>query len=427
MAEAVRENLTARFGENGFIMVQVAVAGASLTWENPDRNDWATSDELPDHLVSSLRNVATSNPTAHVAGMIWVQGESDTRQGADPQIYDKRLKGLVERIQDEVPGVNTAAGRSFADMKVVISQLAETSQENFERVGWDTVIYEQGRLGILNDGYEIVDPDAVARKAGVSASNMFSDALHYSNSFNHLLADKLIQKVVEPNLPDIAATTPITGNAQAEILTGSSANDLIRGRGGKDQLSGEGGDDRILGGRSDDLISGGTGDDRIFGGIGNDVVRGGSGSDYIQGGGGKDRIWGGDGADFVYGGTWRDILHGGRGDDFLVGGAGRDVLHGGKGNDVLTGGRAGQSGDGTHDTFVFINTVSNFPEYDRIKDFESGVDQIDVSDFAYGSFHAVLGRMVETPYGVEVTLSGDHFLLIQGADIADFSAQDFLL
>ncbi|MCF6303953.1 MAG: M10 family metallopeptidase C-terminal domain-containing protein [Rhodobacteraceae bacterium] len=62
---------------------------------------------------------------------------------------------------------------------------------------------------------------------------------------------------------------------------------------------------------------------------------------------------------------------GGAGDDILVGGAGRDMLKGGAGAD----------------TFVF-NAISDSVAgaNDRIKDFEIGIDQIDLSDLIPGSF-----------------------------------------
>ena len=445
MADEVRENLTARYGENGFIVIQLAIAGAGLTWENTDRGDWYTPSELPAQLLSEIHDAVHANPDAHAAGMIWVHGESDTRQGADPTQYGELFNALVQRIQTEIPALNTAAARSFSDMPVVISQLAEASSEYFERVGWDTVIFEQGELAVRVDGIELVDPDAVARASNILPAQMFADNLHYTDAFNKLLADQLIDRVLAMDTPDRAATLPMFGSRDADLLVGSDSDDVMRGGGGADDLSGGDGNDRLLAGRSDDVVLGGlgqdriwghrgnddlrgeAGEDRIFGGFGNDQIRGGSGDDLLKGGGGKDRLWGGDGADHIYGGTWRDDLYGGRGDDFLFGGAGRDVLRGGDGNDVLTGGRINQLGDRVEDIFVFTNTPSAFPEYDRIKDFEPGVDRIDVSDFGFVSFQQVLTASVPSGYGVELTLSGDHFLLLQNIDRSNLSADDFLL
>jgi len=66
-------------------------------------------------------------------------------------------------------------------------------------------------------------------------------------------------------------------------------------------------------------------------------------------------------------------INGGAGNDTLIGSAGADTIVGGAGKDTLTGG-------GGADTFVFKavgeSTVAN---PDRILDFVSGVDRIDLS------------------------------------------------
>lgn len=73
---------------------------------------------------------------------------------------------------------------------------------------------------------------------------------------------------------------------------------------------------------------------------------------YINAGMGNDRVTGGLNADFLVGGVGNDRLNGGEGDDGLLGGAGNDV-------------------------FIFNSDTGT----DRIIDFVSGDDQIDLSDF----------------------------------------------
>jgi Ca2+-binding RTX toxin-like protein len=74
---------------------------------------------------------------------------------------------------------------------------------------------------------------------------------------------------------------------------------------------------------------------------------------------------------YINAGMGDDVLTGGRANDFLVGGAGNDRLNGQEGNDSFIGG-------GGADTFIFSGTAGN----DRIIDFVSGTDKIDLS--AYG-------------------------------------------
>ncbi|EOD77585.1 hypothetical protein D515_03709 [Grimontia indica] len=76
-------------------------------------------------------------------------------------------------------------------------------------------------------------------------------------------------------------------------------------------------------------------------------------------------------------------IHGGDGDDIVVGGLGEDILVGGAGDDEMWGGELGGTGDSTKDTFKwqsgdFGNAAA--AATDTIKDFESGIDVIDISD-----------------------------------------------
>src|SRR5439155_16853915 len=67
-------------------------------------------------------------------------------------------------------------------------------------------------------------------------------------------------------------------------------------------------------------------------------------------------------------------LSGGGGNDTLIGGGGNDRLIGGSGVDALTGGGSG-------DTFVFLlgDSSATSGQHDRITDFTTGVDHIDLS------------------------------------------------
>jgi Ca2+-binding RTX toxin-like protein len=65
-------------------------------------------------------------------------------------------------------------------------------------------------------------------------------------------------------------------------------------------------------------------------------------------------------------------LFAGAGNDILIGGAGADLLYGGLGGDRLTGG-------GGADTFQYRSTSESTPlDAERILDFQSGVDKIDL-------------------------------------------------
>ena len=85
---------------------------------------------------------------------------------------------------------------------------------------------------------------------------------------------------------------------------------------------------------------------------------------------------GGSGNDTLIANDAGCTLSGGGGNDTLIGGAGNDRLIGGSGIDNLTGGSSG-------DIFVFLlgNSSATSGQHDRITDFVSGTDHIDLSGF----------------------------------------------
>jgi Ca2+-binding RTX toxin-like protein len=92
-----------------------------------------------------------------------------------------------------------------------------------------------------------------------------------------------------------------TGNALDNDLRGNGAANGLYGGAGNDQLFGFDGDDRLEGGEGADRLSGENGSDQMTGGAGNDLIDGGDGNDVIAGGLGNDSLWGGTGADiFVF-------------------------------------------------------------------------------------------------------------------------------
>lgn len=89
------------------------------------------------------------------------------------------------------------------------------------------------------------------------------------------------------------------------------------------------------------------------------------------------------------GGSGNDIIYGNDADNILIGGSGDDQLHGGRGNDILYGG-SGQDilwGDDGSNTFIY-KEISDSLAYaaDKIMDFKSGIDKIDLSELIENTF-----------------------------------------
>lgn len=208
----------------------------------------------------------------------------------------------------------------------------------------------------------------------------------------------------------------LSGGSGNDSLSGDAGNDLLSGGSGNDVLAGGAGSDSVAGGVGDDVLSGGAGNDALSGGSGRDRLVGGTGRDTLSGNAGNDSLSGGAGQDVLSGGSGSDTLGGSSGNDRLVGGAGQDVLSGGSGGDVLTG------GDG-RDVFLYTRiSDSTRSSCDRIADFDSGNDVIDIrqidantersgrNDFIFigsAGFHGEAGELRAFTKGAVTVVQGD--------------------
>jgi Ca2+-binding RTX toxin-like protein len=217
--------------------------------------------------------------------------------------------------------------------------------------------------------------------------------------------------------PDaLVSIESIVGSVFADSLTGNGVANALDGGTGNDTLVGGDGVDTLRGGSGDDLYTVESLSDRVeeLPGDGADTIRsrisyslqdtdgaagtlGGQvenlsllGTAAIKGSGNglANRITGNNAAnllsgfggnDTLVGAQGGDSLNGGLGNDSLSGGPGADRLIGGLNNDVLTG------GDG-EDAFVFSAALGG--NVDKIVDFVSGTDGIELDDAIFGAFTA---------------------------------------
>ena len=136
---------------------------------------------------------------------------------------------------------------------------------------------------------------------------------------------------------------------------------------------------------------------------------GGSGDDALIGNAAGNRLTGNDGNDTLLGRDGADNLFGGAGDDVLNGGSGKNDLTGGAGNDV----------------FVFEDASST----DKIRDFDSGNDVIDLTAFGIDSGDVKItgGKLFADTDGVggydlQIVVQGDK---VQMSDIM-FGASELM-
>ncbi|MCP4101727.1 MAG: hypothetical protein GY750_09925, partial [Lentisphaerae bacterium] len=159
-----------------------------------------------------------------------------------------------------------------------------------------------------------------------------------------------------------------------------------------------------------DILNGDAGLDKLRGNLGNDTLNGGSESDDLRGGGGE------------------DILNGDGGNDYMLGGNHSDTLNGGAGNDVLTGGFGGGVLDGYLDTFIYDDTANGGGGFDRIRDFENGIDVIDLQSFSFTDFTTeVYALASDTASGMRINFGSGDVLFVENFYLASFDAGDVVI
>ena len=210
---------------------------------------------------------------------------------------------------------------------------------------------------------------------------------------------------------DISGTSTsllnLTGNTLSNILIGNAAVNILLGGVGNDTLDGGTGsvNDTIDGGDGIDTVSFATLTSTLSTGVtlnlggskdtmGYLTASGLGGADKIKG---VENILGSSYADNLTGDSTANILSGGSGIDTLNGGAGDDTLNGGLGNDALTG------GDGK-DVFVFNTATAN--NVDKILDFVTGTDKIQLSKSVFAAIDATVGLTKDTFYAAAGVTAG---------------------
>ena len=325
------------------------------------RHDWLNGND-----IANILNAGAGNNTLNGFGgddlLISLDGDDVANGG----------KGNDEIRTGE--GQDILTGGSGSDL--LIGGLGSDSYDGGS--GTDTVSYEDIGFGVTVDLY-----------------NSGADTGAGLDSFDSI--ENLTGSEFDDQLIGNALANVLTGNAGNDSLISGGGNDHLIGGLGDDNLRGDTGQDRLDGGAqndqlfglaNDDILIGGAGEDRLYGGRSADILWGGSESDRLRGNRGEDMLFGEDGNDNLRGGGGSDVLSGGDGRDFLYGETGSDRLVSGLGDDDLFGGD-GVVPDGIRDVFVYADEENTGGGFDRIRDFENGIDVIDVAFLGFTEFDQV--------------------------------------
>jgi Ca2+-binding RTX toxin-like protein len=171
------------------------------------------------------------------------------------------------------------------------------------------------------------------------------------------------------------------GGGGGSVINGTSGNDTLTGTAGNDTINGFGGNDLFVAGSTGgaDVIDGGTGTDSIeF----RDRATSGVVVDFRAGTitGGSSGTISFTAVERVVASNFADSLTGAAGGQTLTGQGGADTLWGGAGVDTLW-------GAGGNDAFVFREMGS--ANADRVSDFASGADKLQLDDAAFTSIGAM--------------------------------------
>jgi Ca2+-binding RTX toxin-like protein len=430
-----------RVAANNGLLVQAALNGSPLASNKagPDWSAGATKGELLKNLFALIDPLLNPNSASYVPGayldtVIWSQGGADVFTKTAAKAYQTNLTDLITTLQSR-----------YGMPEFVISGLADSSLTGRALTGqmaqnWQTVKAAQLAVTTLPH-VTLINPDAVAVKAGFSPSQMYAaDYIHYKDGFGAALGTALANSVL-PNLPastsgayragttgaDTFAVTPtglmqIYGNDGIDSVTLNAASkgvlllDQCFTTSHVSDKSGDGsfhlnlisiesisltnaGDEARLNGIITSLFTLG-GNDKVIGSASAERVDLGDGHDYAALLGGNDTIEGGAGSDTILGGG---------GDDRLFGGTGGDKILGGAGNDLMTGGAGA-------DQFVFEKGGGS----DRITDFQDGFDKLAITGATWANI-----RVMAVGGATEITFI-DTKVILENTQANQIDPSDFM-
>ena len=324
--------------------------------------------------------------------------------GSDTVTYRNSNAAVIVNLADGTPTGGHAEGDILFNIEII------------EGSNYDDVLTGNSGSNQLygGEGNDFLDGgegiDLLDGGAGV-------DTVSYENSSEGILVNLLFNEGSRNDYNDRSEEI-----VNIENVIGSDYIDSIRGDSGENDLYGRGGNDEL---------NGGAGDDRLFGEDGEDQLWGLSGADRLDGGDGIDIAvyWSSDAAVTVdlENGTGRgghaegdvivnvENLWGSDHNDVLSGDTGPNRLYGSRGNDIL-------EGRGGADRFIFEHSNGD----DIILDFTNNEDLIDLSAIGLSGYDDLTLSSDSNGVTIHMAGNGGGSILLEGFDIANLDASDFI-
>jgi hypothetical protein len=172
-------------------VVGSTTVGATSVFPISDYQDWypfedqdPLTGELFDAMLADITNLLSTN-NSYLAGVLWVQGESDAVYGRD-LTYQVNMEQFISRLNDNF-GV---------DYDFTMVNLSD-QYSNYDSVsGWRNV--RDIQLGMVNDfpNLKLIDPyEAFLNKAGYQNHDLYEDALHYSAFTREAMMDAYLKDI----------------------------------------------------------------------------------------------------------------------------------------------------------------------------------------------------------------------------------------
>lgn len=202
-----------QYGLGNYELIRIFDAGAPLTLERENREDWKNPEELREELTFKTVSSLLEDDDRVFGGMIWIQGEADTYFSGGANRYADELDELIDGFREDVASVMGDAEIGLDQGPITILELSNNAPDAPDRVGWDAVIDGQRDVAANDPFVQTLDPDTIAQDANVVASDMFRDGLHYTDDFGMILAEELVQTMVSPRPDDeVVDDEPIVGD-----------------------------------------------------------------------------------------------------------------------------------------------------------------------------------------------------------------------